>query len=57
MRKESLMQIGSLTGFVLLLLIISYITIYRDAKQIKQYKCKTAELIGNLNNPYNKTKL
>ena len=48
MRKESLMQIGSLTGFVLLLLIISYITIYRDAKQIKQYKCKTAELIGQL---------
>ena len=48
MRKESLMQIGSLTGFVLLLLIISYITIYRDAKRIKQYKCKTAELIGQL---------
>ncbi len=48
MRKESLMQIGCLMGFVLLLLIISYIIIHRDAKRIKQYKCRTAELIGQL---------
>ncbi|MCS2428184.1 hybrid sensor histidine kinase/response regulator [Parabacteroides goldsteinii] len=48
MRKESLMQIGGLTGFVLLLLIISYIIILRDAKRIKQYKYRTAELIEQL---------
>ena len=35
MRKKSFMQIGGLMGFVLLLLVISYIIIHRDAKNIK----------------------
>ena len=39
------MQIGGLMGFVLLLLVISYIIIHRDAKNIKRYKRKTTDLI------------
>ena len=35
-------------GFVLLLLLISYIIIHRDAKSIKQYKHKTTDLIRQL---------
>ena len=42
------MQIGGLMGFVLLLLVISYIIIHRDAKNIKQYKRKTTDLIEQL---------
>ncbi len=42
------MQIGGLMGFVLLLLVISYIIIHRDAKSIKRYKRKTTDLIGQL---------
>ena len=42
------MQVGGLMGFVLLLLVISYIIIHRDAKSIKQYKRKTTDLIGQL---------
>lgn len=38
MREKSFMQVGGLMGFVLLLLLISYIIIHRDAKSIKQYK-------------------
>ncbi len=34
MRKKSFMQIGGLMGFVLLLLVISYIIIHRDAKTL-----------------------
>ena len=45
MRKKSFMQIGGLMGFVLLLLVISYIIIHRDAKNIKRYKRKTTDLI------------
>ena len=45
MREQSFIQIGGLTGFVLLLLIISYIIIHRDAKRIKRYKRKTTDLI------------
>ena len=41
MREKSFMQVGGLMGFVLLLLLISYIIIHRDAKSIKQYKHKT----------------
>ena len=37
-----------LMGFVLLLLLISYIIIHRDAKSIKQYKHKTTALIRQL---------
>ena len=35
-------------GFVLLLLVISYIIIHRDAKHIKRHKRKTTDLIGQL---------
>jgi len=48
MREKSFMQIGSLTGFVLLLLVISYIIIHRNANRIKRYKQKTTDLIGQL---------
>ncbi len=48
MREQSLMQIGSLTGFVFLLLVISYIIIHRNANRIKRYKQKTTDLIGQL---------
>ena len=41
MREKSFMQVGGLMGFVLLLLVISYIIIHRDAKNIKRYKRKT----------------
>lgn len=48
MHEKSFMQIGGLTRFVLLLLIISYIIIYRNATRIKRYKRETADLIGQL---------
>lgn len=48
MRKRSFMQIGGLMGFVLLLLAISYIVIHCNAKSIKRYKHKTADLIRQL---------
>ena len=48
MREKSFMQVGGLMGFVLLLLLFSYIIIHRDAKSIKQYKRKTTDLIGQL---------
>ena len=48
MREQLFMQIGSLTGFVLLLLVISYIIIHRNANRIKRYKQKTTDLIGQL---------
>lgn len=48
MRGKSFMQVGGLMGFVLLLLLISYIIIHRDAKSIKQYKHKTTDLIRQL---------
>lgn len=48
MREQSFMQIGGLTGFVLLLLVISYIIIHRNANRIKRYKRKTTDLIGQL---------
>ena len=48
MREQSFMQIGSLTGFVFLLLVISYIIIHRNANRIKRYKQKTTDLIGQL---------
>ncbi|KAB4016381.1 hybrid sensor histidine kinase/response regulator, partial [Bacteroides uniformis] len=47
-REQSFIQIGGQTGFVLLLLIISYIIIHRDAKRIKRYKRKTTDLIEQL---------
>ncbi|MBS4963428.1 MAG: response regulator [Phocaeicola dorei] len=48
MREQSFMQIGSLTGFVLLLLVISYIIIHKNANRIKRYKQETTNLIGQL---------
>ena len=48
MREQSFIQIGSLTGFVLLLLVISYIIIHRNANRIKRYKRKTTDLINQL---------
>ena len=48
MRERSFFQIGGLTGFVLLLLVISYIIIHRNANCIKLYKRETAELIKQL---------
>ena len=48
MREQSFMKVGSLTGFVLLLLVISYIIIHRNANRIKRYKRKTTDLIGQL---------
>lgn len=48
MREQSFIQIGGLTGFVLLLLVISYIIIHCNANRIKQYKRETTDLIGQL---------
>ena len=48
MRGRSFFQIGGLTGIVLLLLIISYIIIHRNANRIKLYKRETTDLIGQL---------
>ena len=48
MREQSFIQIGGLTGFVLLLLVISYIIIHRNANRIKRYKKETKDLIGQL---------
>lgn len=48
MRESSFIQIGGLTGFVVLLLIISYIIIHRNITRIKRYKRETADLIGQL---------
>ena len=48
MRERSFMQIGGLTGFILLLLIVSYIIIHRYAKWISKYKKETTSLIGQI---------
>ena len=48
MRERSFIQIGGLTGFTLVLLVISYIVIHRNINRIKQYKRKTTSLIGRL---------
>ena len=48
MREKSFIQIGSLTGFVVLLLVISYIIIHRNITRIKRYKRETSDLIGQL---------
>ena len=48
MRERSFFQIGGLTGVVLLLLVISYIIIHRNANRIKRYKKETTDLIGQL---------
>ena len=48
MREQSYMQIGGLTGFVLLLLVISYIIIHQNANHIKRYKQEMTDLIKQL---------
>ena len=48
MREQSFMQIGGLSVFILILLVISYIIIHRDSNRIKQYKRKKADLIEQL---------
>ena len=48
MRERSFMQVGGLMGFVLLLLVISYIIIHYDVKRIKRYRQKTTDLISQL---------
>ncbi len=48
MRGKSFMQVGGLMGFVLLLLLISYIIIHYDVKRIKRYKRETTDLISQL---------
>ncbi len=53
MREQSFIQIGGLTGFVLLLLVISYIIIHCNANRIKQYKKETKDLIGQLQQSIN----
>ena len=53
MREKSFMQVGGLMGFVLMLLIISYIIIHVDARRIKLYKCKTESLISQLTDSVN----
>lgn len=48
-RERSFLQIGGLTGFILLLLVISYIIIHRYAKRINRYRKETSDLIVRLN--------
>lgn len=48
MRERSFMQIGGLMGFILFLLVVSYIIIHRDGKRIKRYKRETEDLISQL---------
>lgn len=48
MRERSFLQIGSLTGFLFLLLLVSYIIIHRDIRRIRRYKSKTVSLIRQL---------
>lgn len=48
MRERSFLQIGSLTGCLVLLLVVSYIIIHRDIRRIIRYKSKTVSLIKQL---------
>ena len=48
MRKKSFMQIGSLAVSILMLLLVLFIIIHRDAVLIKRYLRKTSDLIGQL---------
>lgn len=48
MRERSFLQIGSLTGCLFLLLVVSYIIIHRDIRRIIRYKSKTVSLIKQL---------
>ena len=48
MRKKSFMQIGSLAVSILMLLLVLFMIIHRDAVRIKRYRRKTSDLIGQL---------
>lgn len=48
MRERSFLQVGGLTGFLFLLLVVSYIIIHRDIRRIRRYKAKTVNLIRQL---------
>ena len=48
MRKKSFRQIGGLALSILLLLLVLFIIIHRDAVRIKRYRQKTSDLIGQL---------
>ena len=48
MRKKSFMQIGSLAVSILMLLLVLFIIIHRDAVRIKRYRRTTSDLIGQL---------
>ena len=48
MRRRSFMQIGSLTGCAIILLLCLFIIIHRDTNHIRKYRRKTVELIGQL---------
>lgn len=48
MQERSFMQIGGLMGFILFLLVVSYIIIHSDGKRIKRYKRETEDLISQL---------
>ena len=48
MRERSFLQIGSLTGCLFLLLVVSYIIIHRDIRRIIRYKSKTVSLIKQI---------
>ena len=48
MRERSFLQIGGQTGFLFLLLVVSYIIIHRDIRRIRRYKAKTVSLIRQL---------
>ena len=56
MREKSFMQIGGLIGFILFLLVVSYIIIRHDSKRIKRYKCETEDLISQLTESVNQNK-
>ena len=56
MRKRSFIQVGGLTGFMLFLLIVSYIIIYLDGKRIKRYERETEDLISQLTESVNQNK-
>ena len=48
MRKMSFIQIGGFALFILLLLLVLFIVIHRDAIRIKRYKRESADLIRQL---------
>lgn len=47
-RWQSFLQIGGLTGFVILLLLLSYMVIHRKTNRISCYRRETSELIDKL---------